>query len=443
MSGTSTLFRHLQHAAGILMLGTFSVYAMGFVKSLFIAGYYGTSGQLDAYFLSLSPINVITGILVGAVQAALIPTYLDLFHTQGNEAAFTLLGTIIAYILACLTGVACLFGLGASQLASWLGAGFDAAQVEFTASLLKISSLFLVLTVFSNLSLCLFQAHREFTFPAFIPLLSGGISLGYIIMFRSQGVPSLLQSLIVGMGIQNLVILFAARDFFPTRFRILSPWHAEVRHTLKVMTPLLIGSSFGHINVLVDQMMASTLPSGSISALHYAAKLHSIITHIFIIAVSKALLPFFAKQVTDADWDGLSQTFRSVIKITLLILIPVSIGVFLVGTPFIRLVFQRGAFTGESTLTTAYAWKAYAVGLTVQAIGIFTAKVYNALQDNTTLMYVSAAGIGLNIVCNSIGMYLWGHIGIALSTSVVYAVMTGILLSLLQQKTGLLWKTSE
>ena len=88
---------------------------------------------------------------------------------------------------------------------------------------------------------------------------------------------------------------------------------------------------------------------------------------------------------------------------------------------------------------TAGAWIAYTVGLPVQAIGILTARMYNALQDNTTLMYVSGGSIVLNIIFNWVFMKFWGHIGIALSTSGVYAVTTGVLVYLLHRKIGGLW----
>ena len=80
---------------------------------------------------------------------------------------------------------------------------------------------------------------------------------------------------------------------------------------------------------------------------------------------------------------------------------------------------------------------AYTIGLPVQAIGILTAKIYNVLQKNTILMYVAGASIGLNIFFNWTFMKIWGHIGIALSTSGVYFVTTGVLLYILHQK---LWK---
>jgi putative peptidoglycan lipid II flippase len=102
----------------------------------------------------------------------------------------------------------------------------------------------------------------------------------------------------------------------------------------------------------------------------------------------------------------------------------------------VRILFERGAFSVHSTSATAGAWIAYTLGLPVQAIGILTARVYHALQDNKTLMYVAGGSIGLNIFFNWTFMKVWGHIGIALSTSGLYCVTTIVLLYLLRRKIG-------
>jgi putative peptidoglycan lipid II flippase len=296
----------------------------------------------------------------------------------------------------------------------------------------------LAFTLLSDIGFCLFNAHQQFIFPALIPLLTGIISLGYILYFREQGIFSLMWGLIVGMAIQTGITLYTLRRFFPECLFLLPLLNPDVRKAITSMFPLLLGASFGHVNVVIDQMMASTLAAGSIAALHYATRLHSIATQLFIIVVSRAVLPFFSQQVATKDFEALKETYYLTIKHMLCVLVPLSVGIIFLGKPLVQFVFQRGAFSAHSTAATAGAWIAYTLGLSVQAIGILTAKIYNVLQKNTILMYVAGASIGLNIFFNWTFMKIWGHIGIALSTSGVYFVTTGVLLYILHQK---LWKT--
>ena len=278
------------------------------------------------------------------------------------------------------------------------------------------------------------QAYRQFFWLGLLPVVSGVCSLSYIVCFRAQGIFSLMYGLILGVGIQAGITLMGVRPFFPERRFFLPLTHLEVKKTGKLLCPLLIGSALVHVNVVVDQAMASTLPAGSIAALQYAIKLHSVLTQMFVMVVSQALFPFLSQQAAEKDFEMLHQTFLLTVKRTLYVLLPISIGIILWGNSLIELLFQRGAFTSYSTSATASAWIAYTLGLPVQAVGILTARVYNALQDNKTLMYVSAIGIVLNIFLNVIFMRYWGHAGIALSTSGVYLMATSVLLYLLHRK---------
>jgi putative peptidoglycan lipid II flippase len=437
------VLRHIQQATLLLMVGTLATNSLGFVKSLLTAMYYGTSAELDAYFLSLTPLRFISGVLIGTVQAALIPVYLELSVNKDQEYAFAVFGTFFLGVLGLIMLIGGVMLAGGPLIAGYLGTGFAPDQVKFTTSLLRISTLLIVLTVGNELCLCLFTAHQQFLFAAFVPLVSAVCSLGYLVLFHADGVSVLMKGLIFGMAVQLMVILWAGRRFLPDCVFVLSPFIQDIRKIMKTMFPLLIGAAFVHINLMVDQIMASTLPAGSIAALQYANKLHSILTQMFIMVVSSAVFPFFARQVAEQDWNALKATFLMTIKRVLSVLVPITVGIAVLGKPLVQLVFQRGAFSAQATAATAGAWIAYTLGLPTMAIGILAARMYNALQENTTLMYVSGGSIGLNIVLNWVFMQFWGHIGIALSTSLVYVVNTGILCYGLHRKIGPFWRCAN
>ena len=434
---TQVLHR-IQRAAGILVLGTISIQTLGFVKSLFIAAYYGTSAELDAYMLALAPLRLVSGVLLGAIQAALIPRYLELRTNKGANYAISFFLSCVGLILAAIFFMNTGIFFGSSKLTTLLAPGFSFHQAQLTAFLLKWGALYLVFIVLAEPGVSLFQAHRQFFMAAVLPLLTGIVSFGYIIFFRHQGVPSLLYGLILGLALQTLVTLYIWRAWRTGPIRFFSPKHPEIRKTITNMAPLLLGASFGHVNMLVDQMMASTLPAGSIAALNYAAKLHKTMTMLFITVVAQAVFPFFAQQAAERDVQALKSTFSVTLKRLLALLLPLTVLILFLGTPIIRLLFQRGAFSTQSTLATSGAWKAYTLGLPIQAVRHFTIRLFNALQDNMPLMYLEALSIVLNILLNVLFMRWWGHIGIALSTACVYWLTTGVLLYQLYLKQGVI-----
>lgn len=412
---------------------------VSFIKSLLIAAYYGTSGEFDVYVLSLTPVRLLMGVLLVAIQTALIPKYVELTVKKNDRYAFSAFGTFTLWILFFAIILMLFFGISSPAIAKYLGSGFDTQQLQLMTLLLRVSTGFFLVNLFNQMGLCLFDAHRQFLLPAFIPLISSAGSVIYLIYFYEYGVSSLMYGLFWAMLIQASFVLWSARRFFPENIRPLSLFHSDVLAMFHSLSFLLIGATFGHVNVLIDQMMASRLPSGSIAALHYATKLHTLLTQLFIIVVSRAVLPFFTQQIAHNDIEGVKATFFLTLKRVLYVLFPLSLGIIFVGHPLVRIVFQRGEFSSHSTAATAGAWIAYTIGLPIQAVGFLAAKVFNALQENKILMYVSGMSMGLNVVFNLIFMRLWGHIGIAYSTSLVYVIATIVLLVLLQKKIGRFW----
>ena len=429
----SSPIAQIQWAALTLMAGMALEYGLSFLKSLVIARYYGTSGEFDAYVLSLTPYLFIFGMISGVIRATMIPRYLQWRENHGVDAATDTLASCTTWLVAILLSIGTALWISSPVIASYLGKGFTAPQIELTASLLKISTGVLFLMVLNDLGLSLLQAHHRFFFSAIVPFIGGIVSLGYILQFKQQGIFSLLWGIIVGVIAEIVLTIAGLRSLFPKRMPAFTLFGAEIWATGRAMTPLLLSASLGHLNTTVDQMMASTLSTGSISSLHYAIRLHSISTQMFIMVTSKAVFPFFAKQVAAHEFALLKKTVLLTIARLLLVVCPVVLLIVFRGEWIVRHLFERGAFSAESTTATANAWIAYTIGLPMQAVGIVIVRIYNAFQRNTILTWVSGAGVGLNILFNLIFMSYWGHVGIAFSTSVVYAIMVIVLAYLLSR----------
>lgn len=427
--------QQIQRAAFFLITGTLAANAVSFLKSIIITSYYGTSAELDAYFLSLTPFRTLLGVGMGAFQVVIIPKYLEIREKRGESQSVALLMTCSLWMLGATLGIILLLIGASAPFSRALAPGFSPELLGATSHFLQLSTILLGLSVINEMGKAYLQAHRRFFGVSLLPFLSAVGSCAYVVVFRYYGITSLMHSLIFGVVIElSGLVLFFLPTFFPAQLTILPMLDVEIRRTGMMLLPLLLSSSFVYINVAVDQAMASTLTQGSISALNYAIKLHSLVTQIFVMIVSKATLPFLAQHVAEGNFIELKATFVSVAKKMLAVLVPVTICIVLFSHPLVKLAFERGAFTEESRIETANAWIAYSLGLPIYAVAILTTRLYNALQDNMTLMWVSAVGILLNVVMNWCFMQYMGTAGIALSTSVSYFVSSAILLVRLHRK---------
>src|SRR5204862_6746699 len=131
--------------------------------------------------------------------------------------------------------------------------------------------------------------------------------------------------------------------------------------------------------------------------------------------------------------------FRSIIasgmRLAFLLTIPSAIGLAMLASPIISVIYQHGRFTAEMTRQTAGALQFYAIGLvSYSALKVLTPAFY-AIGKRNTPMLVSFLAIGTNLFLNWLFTFRlgWGHRGLALSTSIV-ATINFLLLYLLMRK---------
>jgi len=183
------------------------------------------------------------------------------------------------------------------------------------------------------------------------------------------------------------------------------------------MVPGLIGTAVYQLNVFIDTIFASFLPSGSISYLFFADRLMEFPLGIFAIAIGMASLPSLSGLASQGKMDELKETLSFSFRLVSFISIPAMVGLIALKTPIINLLFQRGRFDYIATVMTAKALFFYSVGLWAIAGSRTIAPAFYSLQDTWTPLKVGLICLGANVIFNSIFIFPLKHAGLALATS--------------------------
>jgi O-antigen ligase len=109
---------------------------------------------------------------------------------------------------------------------------------------------------------------------------------------------------------------------------------------------------------------------------------------------------------------------------------------FVLAHPLVRILFQRGAFSSEDTNRTANTMIGYVVGLIPLSFNYILIKALNVLNRNRALLYVSIFSVAANAVFDYIFARYWQSFGIALATSAVYFCTASIRFFLLRRTIG-------
>jgi putative peptidoglycan lipid II flippase len=124
----------------------------------------------------------------------------------------------------------------------------------------------------------------------------------------------------------------------------------------------------------------------------------------------------------------------------LLLAVPASVGLMLLRTPVVALLYERGEFDEFSTQLVSWALLWYSAGLVGHALVEILSRAFYALHDTRTPVLVGALAMGMNVGLSYLfsAIFLrvgWmAHGGLALANSAATAVEAVILLGLMRRR---------
>ena len=138
------------------------------------------------------------------------------------------------------------------------------------------------------------------------------------------------------------------------------PWLHEIG---RLMVPGVAGLAAVQINLFVNSWLAAGLGTGAVSWLDYAFRLMYMPIGLFGISIATASLPTIAGHAASRNDPGIRRAVSSGLRMMLMLNVPATLGLFVLATPIVRLIFERGRFTAADTAATAAALACYAPGL--------------------------------------------------------------------------------
>jgi putative peptidoglycan lipid II flippase len=157
---------------------------------------------------------------------------------------------------------------------------------------------------------------------------------------------------------------------------------------------------------------------------------------VFGVAVATTSLTHLSRDAAARDWDGLRATLRRGLRMVLFLTVPSTIGLALLGVPIIRLIYQHGRFSEHATVATAQALSGYALGLVSYAAIKVAAPAFYALGRTRVPLIASVSAVAANLLWNLTTFHTFGHVGLAVGTSLAATVNLAVLVVAFQIQIG-------
>jgi putative peptidoglycan lipid II flippase len=434
----------LGQAAGTVGGMTIISRILGFARDLVIAMQFGATFAADAFFVAFRIPNVQRKVLSeGAISAAFIPVFTETRNQKGEEDAWVMTANLFNILLAVLITSSLALAIFAPYIIIIFAPGFIPIPEKFNLTVLLTQwmapyFLFIGLAVFC---MGILNSYNMFALPAITPaILNICMITGALIISPKLDQPILGLAIGVVFGgilqfiIQVPAILKCGFKFIPS----INWKNPEALKVCRLMIPAIFGLAVYELNMLVDTLLASLLPEGSISYLYYGNRLVQLPLGVFGVALGIAILPMLSRQVVKKDFSDMIKTISFGTRLILFITIPATIGLIILRFPIINTLWERGEFNRITTEGTAIALLYYSAGLCAFCGLKIIVPAFYSLQDTKTPVKIGIYSMVLNIILNLILMGPLKHGGLALATSIAALFNVTLLIYFLRKRMGLM-----
>lgn len=432
-------------AAVLMMVMIFLSRVSGLIRQLVISHLFGVTWQTGAYASAFNiPDFIYFLISGGALATGFVPVFTE-YLTQGKEdqarRTFRVMGTVLSVVLLIVISLCWVF---AYQLVWLTSPGYRNLnrhqELELTVALTRILLPCQFFFVLGSLFAGTLNSLRQFFYPMLQPIVYNfGIMFGGVISHAlGGGVEGLAWGALVGVFLgafvcQVPVLLRVGMSFNPL-------WDLRdegVRKVVSLVAPIILGLSLPQINaLLLPRIIASKLPEGAVMVIDNSNRVMQIFVAVFASSIAMALLPSLSMLATKKEISGLREAIGKALRVEMLLSLPSAVVLWTLGMPIVRLIYEHGRFTPESTVNVAYALIFYAPGIWGMSVQQIVSRGYYALQEAITPVLVGMCGIAVYVVSAKIFLPMLGYGGPALASSISAIVNAALLTYILHKRLG-------
>ncbi len=429
-----------RRSAGVVAIAVFGSRIMGLVREIVFPAMFGPGKVLDAYLAAFQIPNLLRDLFAeGSLSTAFTALFTRIWDKEGDAPAWQLANLTISAMIFIIGVVSVVAIIGAPLIVEVTSFGFHnvPGKFELAVSLTRVMFPFILFVSLAAAVMGMLNSRFIFGIPASastvfnIVSVIAGVALAFAFdggaratwphpVFGVASMYGVCVGVLLGglaqLGMQ-LPSLFKLGFKFKWKLKLTDP---RLRELWTLMWPSVIAGSLTQVNVLVNGAFASEINGGR-SWLSCAFRLMYLPIGLFGVSLATVTLPAVARSFARQELGPFGATVKSSLRLTLFLSIPAAVGLAVLASPVIALIYQHGHFTARDTTMTAMVLQAYAIGLAGYAAIRLLTPCFYALDLPRVPMRIVLVGIGVNLALNFLNMVAFhlGTAGLALASSCV------------------------
>ena len=420
----------------VLMLIILTSKITGFFRDIVLAQTFGAGEITDAYLTALNiPVVLFDGISA-ALGTTFIPIYFKIKSSKGQEEVNKFTSNILNIVILISLVFVLLGVIFAPYIVKIFAVGFKGDVFDLTVNYSKI-------LIFSMVFIAINGLVSSYLVASGNVYISGAITIPFnIFVIIAIIFASVTESYVMVYG---TLIAYIAQLLFQLPLLIKKGYKhrltvnlrdENIRQILFLVIPVFIGSYINQINAVVNRTLASTLDSGSITALNYANKLNMFAVGVIAVAISTIMYPILSKLASEGNKKLFKINISKSINMIVIIMLPIMVVMTTFSKEIVKVLFEEGSFNSHDTYLTSTALFFYSIGILSYGLKELLAKSFYSLQDTKTPVRNATISVVINIVFSIILVNIMGIGGLALASSISATVTTMLLLISLRKKIG-------
>lgn len=419
-----SLFKSIATFGGFTMVSRVT----GFLRDMVLANLLGAGAMADAFVVAFKLPNLFRSLFAeGAFTSAFVPLFSQKLVSEGRKKSIFFAAQAMAVLIVFALSFVLVFEGFMPYVVKVLAPGFahDAQKTALAVNLCRITFPFLFFISIVSFQGGILNSFEKFAAPASAPIILN-LTMIFAAFVFVPFMPTAAHGIALGItlaGILEMIYLHVALRKIDVRIhpyihigKILH--NPEIKTLFKRIAPGVVGAGIYQINMMVDTIIVSLVGTGAISWLYYANRLQQLPLGVVGAAISVALLPILSKSLKANNIAEAQATQNKAVEYGLLLSFPAAVLLIVLAEPIVSLLFRHGKFLDADAQQTAYAVMAYSIGLPFYVMTKAMMPNFFARGDTVTPVKYSAVVFVTNFGFNLLLMRYFGHIGIALATTI-------------------------
>ena len=413
----------------VVVIGIVLAKAIGFLRDIVFASFFGTSGLADIYLQIYSIVNLIFAGVGIALSTLLIKNLnKDINYSENNQrqyVSFFLKRTMFYLLIATVA-----FYILARPLVKYVilpGISGDLFETAVKLTYIMIPSMFSIIIAYIISGVL--QNKRVFFITSIVSLPYNVLIISTL-FFHNVSIYAVALATTIGWFLHIVVQLPA---FYKQGFNLFIKKENQLTTSFSRSPEVIwifVSNLMFQLCFFIDKACVSG-NEGMVATLNYASNLFVTISSVFVVAMSTVVFPSISRNYEEGNLEYVRNLVRYMLVVMFAIFIPFLLIALLFGEPLISLLYERGEFSHASTIITALSFALYSFSIFgYVAQELFNKILYLASKYKYTLVGTVVI-VALNLIADKLLIDRYGALSAVVSTAILltcYAVFIGIVL---------------